>query len=156
MGFERLLAIVVFVARQSDIFEYLAIKCTKDALMNVKGGDTFLAILVLLFGGAVISAFLDNIPFVATMIPILLSMAATGMDVTPLWWAVSLGARLGGNGTRAGASANVVLAGTTKREGHELTSHGFPRPAFPLCYSPWPYRPHISSCALACPCSGYA
>lgn len=132
MGFERLFAIVVFVACQSDIFEYLAIKCTKDALMNVKGGDTFPAILVLLFGGAVISAFLDSIPFVATMIPILLSMAATGMDVTPLWWAVSLGACLGGNGTLAGASANVVLAGIAKREGHELTFARFSKTGFPI------------------------
>lgn len=132
MGFEQLFAIAVFVACQSDIFEYLAIKCTKDALINVTGGDTFLTMLVLLFGSAVISAFLDNIPFVATMIPILLSMAATGMDVTPLWWAVSLGVCLGGNGTLIGASANVVLADIAKREGYELTFARFFKIGFPI------------------------
>ena len=108
------------------------ISLVADALINVTGGDTFLTMLVLLFGSAVISAFLDNIPFVATMIPILLSMAATGMDVTPLWWAVSLGVCLGGNGTLIGASANVVLADIAKREGHELTFARFFKIGFPI------------------------
>ena len=63
--------------------------------------------LVLLIGSAVISSFLDNIPFVATMIPILLAMESTGMDVTPLWWAVSLGACLGGNGTHQDCQSSL-------------------------------------------------
>ena len=108
------------------------ISLVADALINVTGGDTFLTMLVLLFGSAVISAFLDNIPFVVTMIPILLSMAATGMDVTPLWWAVSLGVCLGGNGTLIGASANVVLADIAKREGYELTFARFFKIGFPI------------------------
>ena len=92
-----------------------------NGLINATGGNVFITMLVLLIGSAVISSFLDNIPFVATMIPILLAMESTGMDVTPLWWAVSLGACLGGNGTLIGASANVVLSDISKKHGYEIT-----------------------------------
>lgn len=88
--------------------------------------------LVLVFGSAVVSAFLDNIPFVATMIPILASMQATGMDVTPLWWAVSLGACLGGNGTLIGASANVVLSDISRKNGHTITFAQYFKVGFPM------------------------
>ena len=90
------------------------------------------SVLVLLIGSAVISSFLDNIPFVATMIPILLAMESTGMDVTPLWWAVSLGACLGGNGTLIGASANVVLSDISKKHGYEITFAKFFKTGFPI------------------------
>ena len=103
-----------------------------QALIDVTGGSTFIAMLVLLFASAVISSFLDNIPFVATMIPILLSMEATGMDVMPLWWAVSLGACLGGNGTLIGASANVVMSDIAKKHGTEITFMGFLKYGFPI------------------------
>ena len=102
------------------------------ALINVTGGNVFVMMLVLLVGSAVISSFLDNIPFVATMIPILLTMEASGMDVTPLWWAVSLGACLGGNGTLIGASANVVLSDIAKKQGHEITFVSFMKVGFPI------------------------
>ncbi len=101
-------------------------------LVNVTGGDVFLTMLVLVFGSAVVSAFLDNIPFVATMIPILASMQATGMDVTPLWWAVSLGACLGGNGTLIGASANVVLSDISRKNGHTITFAQYFKVGFPM------------------------
>ena len=87
--------------------------------------------LVLLIASAIISSFLDNIPFVATMIPILLSMEATGMDVAPLWWAVSLGACLGGNGTLIGASANVVMSDISRKNGHVITFAHFFKVGFP-------------------------
>ena len=77
------------------------------------------------------SSFLDNIPFVATMIPILLSMEAAGMDVAPLWWAVSLGACLGGNGTLIGASANVVMSDIAKKNGTSITFARFLKVGFP-------------------------
>ena len=96
------------------------------------GGNVFITMLVLLIGSAVISSFLDNIPFVATMIPILLAMESTGMDVTPLWWAVSLGACLGGNGTLIGASANVVLSDISKKHGYEITFAKFFKTGFPI------------------------
>lgn len=101
-------------------------------LVDLTGGDVFLTMLVLVFASAVVSAFLDNIPFVATMIPILLSMEATGMDVMPLWWAVSLGACLGGNGSLIGASANVVLSDISKKNGHEITFVQFLKVGFPI------------------------
>ena len=101
-----------------------------NGLIDATGGNVFITMLVLLIGSAVISSFLDNIPFVATMIPILLAMESTGMDVTPLWWAVSLGACLGGNGTLIGASANVVLSGISNRTAshhlRQLLQVGFP------------------------------
>ena len=103
-----------------------------QALIDVTGGSTFIAMLVLLIASAIISSFLDNIPFVATMIPILLSMEATGMDVMPLWWAVSLGACLGGNGTLIGASANVVMSDIAKKHGTEITFMGFLKYGFPI------------------------
>ena len=101
-------------------------------LTGVTGGNVFLTMLVLVFGSALVSSFLDNIPFVATMIPILGSMQATGMDVTPLWWAVSLGACLGGNGTLIGASANVVLSDISRKNGHTITFVQYLKVGFPL------------------------
>ena len=101
-------------------------------LIDLTGGDVFLTMLVLVFASAVVSAFLDNIPFVATMIPILLSMEASGMDVAPLWWAVSLGACLGGNGSLIGASANVVLSDISKKNGYEITFVQFLKVGFPI------------------------
>ncbi len=101
-------------------------------LVDVTGGNVFLTMIVLLFGSAVVSAFLDNIPFVATMIPILLSMEAAGMDVTPLWWAVSLGACLGGNGSLIGASANVVLSDISRKNGYPITFVQFLKVGFPV------------------------
>ena len=103
-----------------------------NALINVTGGNVFLTMLVLLFASAVISSFLDNIPFVATMIPILIAMEATGMDVTPLWWAVSLGACLGGNGTLIGASANVVLSDISAKNGHPISFMSYLKVGFPI------------------------
>ena len=103
-----------------------------NGLIDATGGNVFITMLVLLIGSAVISSFLDNIPFVATMIPILLAMESTGMDVTPLWVAVSLGACLGGNGTLIGASANVVLSDISKKHGYEITFAKFFKTGFPI------------------------
>jgi Na+/H+ antiporter NhaD/arsenite permease-like protein len=90
-------------------------------LTTATSGNLLLSVLLILVASAVLSAILDNIPFVATMIPVLLAMGAGGVDVTPLWWALSLGACLGGNGTLIGASANVVLSGISNREGHPIS-----------------------------------
>ena len=121
------LFVVVGAMAETGVIAMLA-----NALVNATGGDVFVTMLVLLFGSAIISSFLDNIPFVATMIPILLVMQADGMDVTPLWWAVSLGACLGGNGTIIGASANVVLSDISRKNGHEMTFAAYLKRGFPL------------------------
>ncbi len=73
------------------------------------------ATLVLLWGAAVMSAFIDNIPFTAAMIPILLGIAEQGVNVTPLWWALALGAGMGGNGTHLGSTANVFIVTLSER-----------------------------------------
>ncbi|MCB6560473.1 SLC13 family permease [Gordonibacter urolithinfaciens] len=121
------LFVIVGAMAETGVIEMLA-----HALIDATGGNVFVTMLVLLVGSAVISSFLDNIPFVATMIPILLAMESTGMDVTPLWWAVSLGACLGGNGTLIGASANVVLSDISKKNGHEITFVQFLKTGFPI------------------------
>lgn len=103
-----------------------------DVMMNVTGGDAVMTMMIILWGSALLSATLDNIPFVATMIPLIQSMGDAGMDVMPLWWALSLGACLGGNGTLIGASANVVLSGISEKNGHPLTYIRFLKVGFPL------------------------
>ena len=121
------LFVIVGAMAETGVIEMLA-----HALIEATGGNVFVTMLVLLIGSAVISSFLDNIPFVATMIPILLAMESSGMDVTPLWWAVWLGACLGGNGTLIGASANVVLSDISKKNGHEITFVQFLKTGFPI------------------------
>lgn len=121
------LFVVVGAMAETGVIAMLA-----NTLVNATGGNVFVTMLVLLFGSAIVSSFLDNIPFVATMIPILLVMQADGMDVTPLWWAVSLGACLGGNGTIIGASANVVLSDISRKNGHEMTFAAYLKRGFPL------------------------
>ena len=85
------------------------------------------------WGSALLSAIIDNIPFVATMIPVIKGMAPAlgGPDqLLPLWWTLSLGACLGGNGTLIGASANLTVAGIAERNGIEFGFWTYTRHAF--------------------------
>lgn len=102
------------------------------ALVDVTNGNTLMLMVLILWGSAIFSSFLDNIPFVATMIPLILTMQADGMNVMPLWWALSLGACLGGNGTLIGASANVVLSGISAKHGHPITFAKYLKVGFPM------------------------
>ncbi len=87
--------------------------------MQLTGGEPVATTMSILWLSAIMSAFVDNIPFVATMIPLVQDMGAMGYpDLEPLWWALSLGACLGGNGTVIGASANVVALGLARQ--HKL------------------------------------
>ena len=111
------------------------IKMLADMMLEVTGGDMATTGYVILWGSAIASSIVDNIPFVATMIPLIKDMApAFGGDaaVLPLWWALSLGACLGGNGTIIGASANVVVSGIAHRNGHEIKFFKFMLLAYPL------------------------
>lgn len=101
-------------------------------MLTFVGDNEVFAIILILWGSAIISAFLDNIPFVATLIPMLLTMESGGMDVMPLWWALSLGACLGGNGSLIGASANVVLAGVSAKNGYPITFMNYLKTGFPI------------------------
>ena len=101
-------------------------------MISFVGDNQALGIIIILWVSAIISSFLDNIPFVATLIPLILTMESSGVDVAPLWWALSLGACLGGNGTLIGASANVVLAGVSAKNGYPITFMQYTKVGFPL------------------------
>nr|WP_298572769.1 ArsB/NhaD family transporter [uncultured Mogibacterium sp.] len=88
--------------------------------------------LILLWASALLSSFLNNIPFIATLIPLVLALKADGMDAEPLWWAISLGACLGGNGTMIGASANVVLSDISTKHGYPITFKSYLRVGMPF------------------------
>ena len=97
------------------------IKQLAAVVIDKTAGHPVMMMLILLWASAILSSFLDNIPFVATLIPLVLALKADGMDVDPLWWAISLGACLGGNGTMIGASANVVLSDISTKHGYPIT-----------------------------------
>ncbi|HAE62300.1 MAG TPA: hypothetical protein DCG38_08225 [Eubacteriaceae bacterium] len=104
-----------------------------ESILDFTEGHFILTAIVILWGSAILSSFLDNIPFVATLIPLILAIGENSpADITPLWWAISLGACLGGNGTLIGASANVVVAGIAERQGHKLSFTRYMRIGFPL------------------------
>ena len=108
------------------------IEVVANQLISLTHGNVFVTTMLILWVAAIASAFLDNIPFVATMIPLIHSIGATGMDTTSLWWALALGACLGGNGSVVGATANVIVSGMLHKEGYKLTFGDFLKIGFPL------------------------
>jgi Na+/H+ antiporter NhaD/arsenite permease-like protein len=101
-----------------------------DFAADVIDGRLFYASMLLLWISAGLSAIVDNIPYVATMAPVvseLVAHAPAGSDPTVLWWALALGADLGGNATAVGASANVVVVGIAKRNGYPIGFWEFAR-----------------------------
>jgi anion transporter len=101
-----------------------------ETMANATDGRLGLTSMVILFGSAGLSAIIDNIPYVATMSPVVADLVnGAGPDGQVLWWALALGADLGGNATAIGASANVVMLGLAERDGHpigfwEFTKYG--------------------------------
>ena len=109
------------------------IKAMATEAMKITNGNLDATAMLVLWMSAIASAFIDNIPFVATMIPLIKDMGALGMtNLDPLWWSLSLGACLGGNGTLIGARANVVVASMAAQRGHQISFIGFMKIAFPL------------------------
>lgn len=102
-----------------------------NIIINLTADKPVMTMLILLWASALLSCILDNIPFVATLIPLIIAMGNNGINVEPLWWAISLGACLGGNGTLIGASANVVLSGISAKHGHPITFNKFLKVGFP-------------------------
>ena len=91
------------------------------------------AVVIILWVSAIASAFIDNIPYTATMIPIVLSLSVElNLDLGPLIWALAFGACLGGNGTLIGASANVVTAGLSEEAGYPISFNEFFKAGFPV------------------------
>ena len=111
------------------------LKLLADKLLIATGGDLATTGYAILWSSAVLSAIVDNIPFVATMIPLIKNMAPAlgGPDkIEPLWWCLSLGACLGGNGTLIGASANLTVAGLAERNGVPFRFVTYTLYAFPM------------------------
>jgi Na+/H+ antiporter NhaD and related arsenite permeases len=110
-----------------------AIKILAEWVLSMTHGNLLLTTMAILWVSAIASAFVDNIPFVATMIPMIKDMGElSGINLTPLWWALSLGACLGGNGTIIGASANVLAVGMAREKGHKITFKNYFKLAFPI------------------------
>lgn len=103
-----------------------------DWILHLSHGSFFLSVTLIIWVSAIASAFVDNIPFTATMLPIVayLSQVIPGAGNT-LWWALAIGACFGGNGTIIGASANVVTMGIAEARGYRMSFGGFMRKAFP-------------------------
>ncbi|MCH6265957.1 MULTISPECIES: SLC13 family permease [Neobacillus] len=117
----------------SGLVETGVISLLADKAVHLTGGNVTSTSLLILWVSAIASAFIDNIPFVATMIPMIKDMGDLGIqNLEPLWWSLALGACLGGNGTLIGASANVIVAGLAAKEGHHISFGKFLLIAFPL------------------------
>jgi Na+/H+ antiporter NhaD/arsenite permease-like protein len=124
------LFVIVYGVEKTGLLELLA-----NRALEMTGGDPALTTISIIWTSAIASALVDNIPFVATMIPMIQNM--TGLPggpegLMPLWWALALGSCLGGNGSLVGASANLIVAGFAERAGHPLQFLRFMLIAFPL------------------------
>ena len=133
----------------AGLVELGIIKALGEWLLDITGGNIILLTFAILWFSAIASGIVDNIPFVATMNALILGMdpqAIHGLPadpvthpvhhpaIFPLWWALSLGACLGGNFTLIGASANVVVAGIAKRDGHEIGFGRFMKYGIPVTF----------------------
>ncbi len=111
---------------------------------DLSGGNLTVAIILVLWVSAIASAFIDNIPFTATMLPIIafLNQTIPGAESGVLWWSLALGACLGGNGTMIGASANVVTVGLLEKAGYHISFLGYMK----ACW--WPMMITITICMV--------
>jgi Na+/H+ antiporter NhaD/arsenite permease-like protein len=117
-----------------------------EQVTEAVGDNYFLAASILLWGSAVLSAIVDNIPYVATMAPLVKDLVDSGggdPQADALWWALALGADLGGNATAIGASANVVVLGIAARNGHPISFWQFTKYGLVVAVTTvalaWPY-----------------
>ena len=110
------LFVVIGGLEQTGILKIMA-----DFIGKISGGNTMLMIAIIIWLSAIASAFVDNIPFATTMIPIIKTLSATyGVDLSVLAWTLAMGTDIGGSATPIGASANVVGIATAAREGHVI------------------------------------
>ena len=109
------------------------IKMLAAEAIKITNGSVNATAMLILWMSAIASAFIDNIPFVATLIPLIKDMGQMGLtNLDPMWWSLALGACLGGNGTLIGASANVVVASMAARRGKAISFIEFMKVAFPI------------------------
>ncbi|MGH9991316.1 MAG: ArsB/NhaD family transporter [Nitrososphaera sp.] len=129
------LFIIVGVAEHSGMIDILS-----STALNATGGDPWVTFIVIIWLSAIASAFVDNIPFTATMIPLIQTLNANtniatlfgSFQVSPLWWALALGANFGGNGTLIGSSAGIIAAGLSEKHGHPISFNRWFRVGFPF------------------------
>ena len=118
------LFVVVGILEEVGLIAVLA-----KILIGITDGEPWLTFHTIIWMSAIASAFIDNIPFTTTMVPIIETLNASNsitslfgsLDTSPLWWALALGADLGGNGTLIGSSAGVVAAGISLKYGHKIS-----------------------------------
>jgi Na+/H+ antiporter NhaD/arsenite permease-like protein len=124
-----MLFIIVGAAQQTGILQVVA-----DWLGAACQGRLWAAVLIILWVSGIASAIVDNIPYTATMLPVIMSLTKTipGAENGVLWWALALGACFGGNGTLIGASANVVTAGIAEKAGYKISFWEFVKQAAPI------------------------
>jgi len=105
------------------LVEIGVIKSLAEFLLKVTKGDLKVTTIVMVWFSGIFSAFVDNIPYVATMIPLIknIGLKLGEANIIPIWWALSLGACLGGNGTLIGASANVVSCALAGKSGYKIS-----------------------------------
>ena len=109
------------------------IKVVADQIMAWTGGDEWLLTVTILWMSGILSGIIDNIPYVATLIPMVKEIGAMGVtNLEPIWWSLALGACLGGNATIIGAFANVIVSGIAAREGEPIRFWAYLKIAFPL------------------------
>jgi Na+/H+ antiporter NhaD/arsenite permease-like protein len=133
------LFIVIAGAEATGLIQQIA-----NTVLSVSQGNLTIAIIMILWVSAIASAFIDNIPFTATMLPVVLFMSESfGLPKdNVLWWALSLGACLGGNGTMIGASANVVTTGMAEKAGYPISFVEYMK----ICW--WPMIIIVSMCMV--------
>ena len=115
------------------IFFFAGLFVLAAEAIKLTNGSVNATAMLILWMSAFASAFIDNIPFVATLIPLIQDMGQMGLsNLDPMWWSLALGACLGGNGTLIGASANVVVASMAAQRGKQISFLGFMKIAFPI------------------------
>ena len=123
-----LLFIVIASIREAGLIDDIA-----GFIANVGGTNKFLLFTIIVWGSVVISAFIDNIPYVATMLPLLAGVAAaTNVEPHFLYFGLLVGATLGGNLTPIGASANITGVGMLRKEGYEVSFGDFMKIGVPF------------------------
>jgi Na+/H+ antiporter NhaD/arsenite permease-like protein len=115
----------------AGVIEVGLIGAVADAIQTATGGALAPTTVLVMWASAVLSGVIDNIPYTATMIPVVAQLS-TGHETDALWWGLAIGADLGGNATIIGASANVILASMAEREGHAVSFRSFLRYGLPV------------------------
>jgi Na+/H+ antiporter NhaD/arsenite permease-like protein len=129
------LFVIISGAEEAGLIELLS-----NSALGVTGGDPWITFLLIIWVSAIASAFIDNIPFAATMIPLVVSLSQNeailaefgSFAINPLWWALALGVGLGGNGTLIGSSAGVVAIGVSEKNGYPITFNQFFKVGMPF------------------------